>query len=107
MFWVMMYMLFFSGSAAPELLIPDEEVLRKAIKDEQRLENVLAIGTVPTNAEVVGRIIDDGEEDTVIAPKKNFLHNTKQIVISSGLFLKNLTRHALRLSHYGWISAFT
>jgi len=51
MFWVMMYMLFFSGSAAPELLIPDEEVLRKAIKDEQRLENVLAIREEVINTE--------------------------------------------------------
>ena len=51
MFWVMMYMLFFSGSAAPELLIPEEIALQKAIKDHQRLENVLAIREEVKNTE--------------------------------------------------------
>ena len=44
MFWAMMYLLFFSGSAAPELtLLPDETTFRNAIADPQRLEQVLAI----------------------------------------------------------------
>lgn len=44
MFWAMMYLLFFSGSAAPELpLIPNETVFRKAIAEQQRLEQVLVI----------------------------------------------------------------
>ena len=51
MFWVMMYMLFFSGSTVPELLIPNEAVLKKAIKDQQRLENILAISGEVKNKE--------------------------------------------------------
>ena len=43
MFWVMMYMLFFSSSAAPELYIPNETMFQDAIKNHQRLEKVLAI----------------------------------------------------------------
>lgn len=44
MFWAMMYLLFFSGSAAPELtLLPDETAFRNAIADPQRLEQVLSI----------------------------------------------------------------
>ena len=42
MFWAMMYLLFFSGSAAPGLsLVPDEALLRKAVAEQPRLEQVL------------------------------------------------------------------
>ena len=51
MFWVMMYMLFFSGSSVQELLIPSEAVLQKAIKDQQRLESILAIREEVKNTE--------------------------------------------------------
>jgi len=43
MFWAMMYILFFSNSAAPELLVPNETKFQNAIKDQQRLERILAI----------------------------------------------------------------
>jgi hypothetical protein len=43
MFWAIMYMLFFSGSPAPELLVPDEVKFQNAIMDHQRLEKVLTI----------------------------------------------------------------
>lgn len=47
----MMYMLFFSGSSVPEILIPDEVAFQKAIQDNQRLENVLAIHEEVKNEE--------------------------------------------------------
>ena len=44
MFWAMMYLLFFSGSTAPEIsLIPSEITFSNAIADPQRLELVLTI----------------------------------------------------------------
>ena len=44
MFWAMMYLLFFSGSASPELsFVPDEALLRQAIAEQARLEQVIII----------------------------------------------------------------
>ena len=58
MFWAMMYVLFFSGSAAPELsLIPDETAFRNAIADPQRLEQVLAIhGEVTATEQLLAEV---------------------------------------------------
>lgn len=46
-------MLFFSSSAAPELLIPNEAIFQNAIKDHQRLERILAIREEVKTAEQV------------------------------------------------------
>jgi hypothetical protein len=44
MFWAMMYLIFFSGSNAPGIsFVPDEALLRQAIAEQPRLEQVLAI----------------------------------------------------------------
>jgi hypothetical protein len=44
MFWFMMYLLFFSGSSTPGIsFVPDETLLRQAIAEQPRLEQVLAI----------------------------------------------------------------
>jgi hypothetical protein len=43
MFWAMMYLLFFSGSAPELTLLPDETAFRNGIADPQRLEQVLEI----------------------------------------------------------------
>jgi septal ring factor EnvC (AmiA/AmiB activator) len=44
MFWAMMYLIFFSGPTTPGIsFVPDEALLHKAIAEQPRLEQVLAI----------------------------------------------------------------
>ena len=44
MFWFMMYLLFFGASSTPGIsFVPEEALLRQAIAEQPRLEQVLAI----------------------------------------------------------------
>ncbi len=64
MFWAMMYLLFFGGSAAPELLIPDETRFHNAIKDQQRLMKVLAIREeAKTTEQILAKMLENRYTD--------------------------------------------